>query len=56
MWVMAAVSIGPDRRLYCGTIGSNNIGSIKAFAVNKTLATDSWSIRGGDIQGTNRQK
>ena len=54
--VMAAVSIGPDRRLYCGTIGSNNIGSIKAFAVNKTLATVSWSIRGGDIQGTNRQK
>lgn len=54
--VMAAVSIGPDRRLYCGTIGSNNIGSIKAFAVNKTLATDSWSIRGGDVQGTNRQK
>lgn len=54
--VMAAVSIGPDRRLYCGTIGSNNIGSIKAFAVNKTLATDFWSIRGGDIQGTNRQK
>lgn len=54
--VMAAVSIGPDRQLYCGTIGSNNIGSIKAFAVNKTLATDSWSIRGGDIQGTNRQK
>ncbi len=54
--VMAAVSIGPDRRLYCGTIGSNNIGSSKAFAVNKTLATDSWSIRGGDIQGTNRQK
>ena len=54
--VMAAVSIGPYRRLYCGTIGSNNIGSIKAFAVNKTLATDSWSIRGGDIQGTNRQK
>lgn len=54
--VMAAVSIGPDRRLYCGTSGSNNIGSIKAFAVNKTLATDSWSIRGGDIQGTNRQK
>ena len=54
--VMAAVSIGPDRRLYCGTIGSNNIGSIKAFAVNKTLATESWSIGGGDIQGTNRQK
>ena len=54
--VMAAVSIGPDKRLYCGTIGSNNSGSIKAFAINKTLETDSWSIRGGDIQGTNRQK
>lgn len=54
--VMAAVTIGLDKRLYCGTIGSNNIGSVKAFAVNKTLATDSWSIRGGDIQGTNRQK
>lgn len=54
--VMAAVTIGPDKRLYCGTIGSNNIGSVKAFAVNKTLATDSWSIRGGDIQGINRQK
>ena len=54
--VMAAVTIGPDKRLYCGTIGSNNIGSIKAFAINKTLETDSWSIRGGDIQGTNRQK
>ncbi|MEY8684799.1 PQQ-binding-like beta-propeller repeat protein [Bacteroides sp. AN502(2024)] len=54
--VMAAVTIGPDKRLYCGTIGSNNIGSVKAFAINKTLATDSWSIRGGDIQGTNCQK
>ena len=54
--VMAAVTIGPDKRLYCGTIGSSNIGAVKAFAVNKTLETDSWSIRGGDIQGTNRQK
>lgn len=54
--VMAAVTIGPDKRLYCGTIGSDNIGSIKAFAINKTLEPDSWSIRGGDIHGTNRQK
>lgn len=53
---MASVSIGPDKRLYCGTIGASNIGSIKAFDINKTLETDSWSIRGGDIQGTNRQK
>lgn len=54
--VMAAVTIGPDKRLYCGTIGSDNIGSIKAFAINKALEPDSWSIRGGDIHGTNRQK
>lgn len=54
--VMAAVTIGPDKRLYCGTIGSGNIGDVKAFDINKTLETDSWSIRGGDIQGTNRQK
>ena len=54
--VMAAVTIGPDKRLYCGTIGSGNIGAVKAFDINKTLETDSWSIRGGDIQGTNRQK
>lgn len=54
--VMAAVTIGPDQRLYCGTIGSDNIGSIKAFAINKALEPDSWSIRGGDIHGTNRQK
>ena len=54
--IMAAVTIGPDKRLYCGTIGANNIGSVKAFAVDKTLETDSWSIRGGDVQGTNRQK
>ena len=54
--VMAAVTIGPDKRLYCGTIGSGNIGSVKAFAINKALETDAWSIRGGDIQGTNRQK
>ena len=53
---MASVSIGPDKRLYCGTIEASNIGSIKAFDINKTLETDSWSIRGGDIQGTNRQK
>ena len=54
--VMAAVTIGPDKRLYCGTIGTSEIGSVKAFDINKTLETDSWSIRGGDIQGTNRQK
>lgn len=54
--VMSAVTIGPDRRLYCGTIGADNIGAIKAFAIDKALETGSWSVRGGDSQGTNRQK
>lgn len=54
--VMAAVTIGPDRRLYCGTIGSDNVGAVKVYAVDKAPETSSWSVRGGDIQGTNRQK
>lgn len=32
--IMAGVTIGTDKRLYFGTIGSNNIGSIKAVAIN----------------------
>lgn len=54
--VMSAVTIGPDRRLYFGTIGADNIGAVKAFAIDKALETGSWSVRGGDVQGTNRQK
>ena len=54
--VMAGVTIGPDRRLYFGTVVSNNIGSVKAVTVNTLSETSSWSMRGGDLQGTNRQK
>ena len=53
---MAAVTIGPDKRLYCGTIGSGNIGAVKAFDINKTLEKNTWSISGGDIKGKKRQK
>lgn len=53
---MAGVTIGTDKRLYFGTIGSNNIGSIKAVAINASPELSSWSMRGGDLQGTNRQK
>lgn len=53
--VMAGVTIGPDKRLYCGTI-KGNIGSIKALAIDKVFEASSWSMRGGDLQGTNRQK
>ena len=54
--IMAGVTIGTDKRLYFGTIGSNNIGSIKAVAINASPDLSSWSMSGGDLQGTNRQK
>lgn len=54
--IMAGVTIGTDKRLYFGTIGSNNIGSIKAVAINASPELSSWSMRGGNLQGTNRQK
>jgi outer membrane protein assembly factor BamB len=56
--LMSAFSIGPDKRLYFGTIGTVQAdgGSIQAYEINAGLETASWSIRGGDLQGTNRQK
>lgn len=54
--IMAGVTIGTDKRLYFGIIGSNNIGSIKAVAINASPELSSWSMRGGNLQGTNRQK
>jgi outer membrane protein assembly factor BamB len=55
---MAAASLGPDKRLYVGTIGSGNIGSMRAYDVDTGLNTaeGAWPVRGGDMQGTNRQK
>lgn len=54
--VMASAVIGPDRRLYVGTIGSGNIGSIKAFPIGQSAEAHSWSVRGGDVYGTNCQQ
>ena len=52
---MASASIGPDKRLYIGTIGANNIGSLLALPIEAGLETSSWGVRGGDIYGTNRK-
>lgn len=52
---MAAASIGPDRRLYIGTIGANNIGSLLAIPIDAGFEASSWSVRGGNIYGTNRK-
>jgi outer membrane protein assembly factor BamB len=54
--IMAGAAIGPDKRLYLGTITTSNIGYLKAYEINAGLETGSWSVRGGDLQGTNRQK
>jgi len=51
--IMGAASIGPDKRLYIGTIGSGNIGSLLAIPVEAGLENASWSVRGGNIHGTN---
>lgn len=52
---MAAATVGPDKRLYIGTIGANNIGSLLAVPVESGPETSSWSVRGGNIYGTNRK-
>lgn len=52
---MATASIGPDKRLYIGTIGSDNIGSLLALPIEAGPETASWSVRGGNIYGTNRK-
>jgi outer membrane protein assembly factor BamB len=54
--IMTGAAIGPDKRLYLGTITTNNIGYLNAYDINAGLETDSWSVRGGNMQGTNCQK
>jgi outer membrane protein assembly factor BamB len=55
--LMAAFTIGPDKRLYFGTIGTVQAdgGKIRAYEINAGIETGSWSVRGGTIYGTNRQ-
>jgi outer membrane protein assembly factor BamB len=57
--LMAAATIGPDKRLYIGSIralSTDNFGKLFALPIDANLETASWSMRGGNIQGTNRQK
>lgn len=53
--IMAGATIGNDKRLYIGTIGANNIGSLMAIPIDAGPQTSSWSVRGGNIYGTNRK-
>jgi outer membrane protein assembly factor BamB len=55
--LMAVATIGHDKRLYIGSIrasSSDNFGKLFALPINANLETGSWSIRGGNIYGTNR--
>lgn len=50
--IMSAFTIGPDSRLYYGTVQ----GSVFAHELSAGLETSSWSMRGGNYQGTNSLK
>jgi outer membrane protein assembly factor BamB len=52
---MASATIGDDKRLYIGTIGTDNIGSLLAIPIEAGPVTSTWSVRGGTIFGTNRK-
>ncbi len=50
--IMSAFTIGPDSRLYYGTVQGN----VFARELSAGLETSSWSMRGGNYQGTNSLK
>jgi outer membrane protein assembly factor BamB len=55
--LMAAATIGPDNRLYLGSIrasSADNFGKLFAIPINAGLEKNSWSMRGRNIQGTSR--
>lgn len=54
---MSSATIGPDRRLYIGTIGTvnSNKGLMMVLPIDGGPETSSWSVRGGNIYGTNRK-
>jgi outer membrane protein assembly factor BamB len=55
--ISAAATIGPDNRLYVGSIralSTDNFGKLFAIPINAGLEKNSWSMRGKNIQGTSR--
>lgn len=48
--IMSAFTFGPDARVYYGTVGKN------LCTIETAGPADSWSMRGGNIQGTNSLK
>lgn len=55
--MMCSLSIGPDKRLYVGTINTTVLaGSIFGYEIGQGLQAGAWAVRGGDLQGTSRQR
>ena len=52
---MAGATVGLDKRIYIGTIGSGNKGALLALPIDAGPEQSSWSVRGGNIYGTNRK-
>jgi outer membrane protein assembly factor BamB len=55
--ISASATIGPDNKLYIGSIrasSADNFGKLFALAINAGIETGSWSMRGRNIQGVNR--
>jgi outer membrane protein assembly factor BamB len=53
----ASATIGPDNKLYIGSIKSSteDNGRLFVFDINAGLEKKSWSMRGNDVQGLNRR-
>lgn len=49
--MMSAFTIAPDNRLYYGSVA----GKLNAISINASLSS-SWSVRGGNLQGTSSLK
>lgn len=54
--IMAGASIGADKKLYVGTIGGNTEkGELLSIPIFAGPELGSWSVRGGNLSGNNRQ-
>jgi len=54
--IMSSAIIGPDDKLYIGSVralSTDNFGKLFVVDINAGAETGSWSMRGGNLQGTN---
>lgn len=53
--MMSAFTIGPDKRVYWGSIDTAAGSCLQTKAINASLKENCWPVRGGNLQGTNAQ-